>query len=126
MISEFRFACRSSISSHQRFPVPFFSVPIPVLRLPSLGTRFRFRFRVCACLVHDSGSGSETQPIQNSILIPVPRLNISSTQFRFRFRDETQPGSLGVSIPIQYILILKGIIGGKRGSFLSKKGFVIE
>ena len=42
----------------QRFPVPVFSIPIPVLRLSSLGTRFRFRFQDCPWLEHYSESGS--------------------------------------------------------------------
>ena len=43
---------------------------------PRLGT-------VCACLVHNSGSTSETEHIQNLIPTLVLILNISRTRFRF-------------------------------------------
>ena len=65
----------------QRFPVPVFSIPIPVLRLSSLGTRFRLRFRDCPWLEHDSESNYETAQALNSI--PVPRLH---HRLRARFR----------------------------------------
>ena len=45
----------------QRFPVPIFSIPIPVPRLSSPGARFRFRFWDCPSLGFDSDSGSETK-----------------------------------------------------------------
>ena len=64
------------IRGQQRFPVPVFSIPIPVLRLSSLGTRFRFRFRDCPWLEHDSKSGSETAQAWNSI----PRLHRHARQ----------------------------------------------
>ena len=70
----------------QRFPVPVFSIPIPVPRLSSLGTRFQLRFRDCPWLEHDSESGSETAQALNSIPIPVPRLH----RLRARFRVLTQ------------------------------------
>ena len=73
----------------QRFSVPVFSIPNPVLRLSSLGTRFRFWFRDCPWLEHDSESGSETARAWNSIPIPVPRLHRLGTRFRFRFWDCT-------------------------------------
>ena len=75
--------------TEQRFPFPVFSIPIPVLRLSSLGTRFRFRFWDCPWPELDSESGSETAQALNSILIPVPRLHRLRTRFWFRFRDCT-------------------------------------
>ena len=85
------------VTLFQRFPVPVFSIPIPVLRLSSLGNQFRFRD--CPWLEHDSESGSETAQALNSILIPVPRLHRLRIGFRFWDDSESWPKSLGISVP---------------------------
>ena len=40
-----RSKCKYFLATAQRFPVPNFSIPIPVLRLSKFRTRFRFRFQ---------------------------------------------------------------------------------
>ena len=53
----FKGKCQEDNHLGQRFPVPVFSIPIPVWRLSSLGTRFQFQD--CPCLEHDSEPGSD-------------------------------------------------------------------
>ena len=104
------------INDPQRFPVPVFSIPIPVLRLSSLETRFRFRFRDCPWLEHDSESGSETTQALNSIPIPVPRLHRLRTRFRFRVLTPVL-----VLIPDTFTL-KKGFIWVKRALLEQNRG----
>ena len=106
----------------QRFSVPVFSIPNPVLRLSSLGTRVRFRFRDCPWLEHDSESGSETAQALNSIPIPVPRLHRLRTRFRFRDDSESWPESLGISVLIPNISLKKGLIWVKRALLEQNRG----